>query len=155
MKSIRLNIRANAFDGKTPIPSSARIVDNSTTMSHDLFGQGAQGLGKFGVLRMTDLVGHQVIAATDHVFVAWIGHSGQAGVTSLIARRYQVVAGKRVGVGPARECNPSANTGPITSFGLRPGDELTLASNRSGDQIVALALFVGTAVEVENLLTRK
>lgn len=155
MKSIRLNIRANAFDGKTAIPSSARVTYNSTTASHDLLGQGTQALGKFGVLRMTDLVGSQVIAATDHVYVAWVGHSGQAGVTSLVVRCYQVSAGKRVAVGPARECDPSANTGPITSFGLRPGDELTLTSNGTGDQIVSLALLVGTAVEVENLLHRQ
>lgn len=153
MKSIRLNIRATTFDGKTPLPSSGRISYNPSSASHDI-GQGGSPLGRFGVLRMADLVEHGVIAASDHVYAAWVGHSGQAGVTSLIVRCYQQAAGRRVGAGPAHECDPSAGTGPVSSFGLRPRDELTLTSNASGDQIVALALLAGSAAEVESLLHR-
>src|SRR5690606_16049794 len=59
MKSIRLNIRALAFDGKTPLPAGGRITYNSSTKSHEL---GGSPLAKYGLLRMKDLIDHDVIA---------------------------------------------------------------------------------------------
>jgi hypothetical protein len=149
MKSMRLNIRALAFDGKTPLSSNGRIAYNSKTASHDLVSG-----GKLGLLRMTDLVAHKVIAATDHVYVAWVGHSGQAGVTSFVVSSAHVANGRRASTGAALESDPSAGTGPVGPFALRPNDELVLTSNAGGDQVVALAIFAGTAVEVESLLNR-
>jgi hypothetical protein len=154
MKSIRLNIRALAFDGKTSLPSAGRIVYNSKTNSHDVTGSGGASLAKFGVLRMRDLVVHEVIAATDYAYASWVGHSGQAGVTSFVARSYYEVRGQRVSTSPALESDPSTGTGPVGPFSLRPSDELALTGNAGGEQIVALELLVGTVAEVESLFKR-
>lgn len=154
MKSIRLDIRALAFDGKTPLPSNQRIACNSKPASHCVVG-GGSALPKFGVLRMSDLVAHEVIAATDHVYAAWVGHSGQAGVTSFVVRSQNGAKGRRISTGSTQESDPSAGTGPVGPFALRPTDELVLTSNGGGEQIVALAIFAGTAVEVESLLNRR
>lgn len=154
MKSIRLNIRALAFDGTTPLPSNQQIAYNRKTGSHCVIG-GRNALGKFGVLRMSDLVAHEVIAATDHVYAAWVGHSGQAGVTNFGVRSQHVAKGRRITTSTAQESDPSAGTGPLGPFTLRPTDELVLTSNHGGEQIVALAIFAGTAVEVESLLNRR
>lgn len=152
MKSIRLNIRAHAFDGKTPLPSGGRITYNSQTRSHDIGASGA--LTKYGVLRMSDLVEHELIAATDHAYASWVGHSGQAGVSSFVARSQHVVQGKRISTSTALTSDPGAGTGPVGPFTLRPTDELVLTSNAAGEQIVALELLVGTAAEVESLIDR-
>jgi hypothetical protein len=154
MKSLRLNIRALAFDGTTPLPSNAQTTYNSKTASHYVVGGGG-ALRKFGVLRMSDLVARDVIAATDHVYAAWVGHSGEAGVTSFIVSSQNVTQGRRVSTGSVQESDPSAGTGPVGPFALRPTDELVLTSNGRGEQIVALAIFAGTAVEVESLLNRR
>jgi len=151
MKSIRLNIRALAFDGKTPLPAGGRITYNSSTHCHEL---GGGPLAKYGLLRMKDLIDHDVIAASNHVYVSWVGHSGQAGVTSFAARSYHVTQGRKVSTSPARDSNPGAHTGPVGPFTLRPTDELALTSNGGGEQIVALELLVGTAAEVEALIAR-
>lgn len=151
MKSIRLNIRALGFDGNTSIPSSGRIIYNPKTNSHDLFGADGGPLRKLGVLGMQDLVDQALIAASDHVYASWVGHSGQAGVTSFVVRSYHRAAGRRVSTSPARESDPSAGTGPVGPFALRPFDELVLTSNARGEQIVALAILTGTAAAVERL----
>jgi hypothetical protein len=152
---LRLNIRALAFDGKTPLPSNERIIHNAKTASHDLVGRLGSALSKIGVLRMSDLVAHDVIAPTDHVHVTWVGHSGHAAVTSFVVRSQHVSKGQRVSSSVVRECDPSAGTGPVGPFTLRPTDELVLTSNAGGDQIVALAILAGTATEVERLLNRE
>jgi hypothetical protein len=154
MKSIRLDIRALAFDGKTLLPSNQRITHNPKPVSHCVIG-GGSALNKFGVLRMSDLVEHEVITATDHVYVAWVGHSGQSGVTSFVVRSQNRAKGRQVCTGSTQESDPSAGTGPVGPFALRPTDELVLTSNGGGEQIVALEIFAGTAVEVENLLSRR
>lgn len=154
MKSIRLNIRALSFDGKTPLSSSDRITYNLIAGSHDLVGHSGSPLGKFGLLRMSDLVAHEVIAATDHVYAAWVGHSGQAGITSFVVCSYHVTAGRRVSTSPPRERNPSDGAGPVGPFVLRPTDELVLTSDVRGEQLAALAILAGTAAEVESLLSR-
>jgi hypothetical protein len=154
MKSLRLNIRALSFDGKTPLSSNGRITYNSKTDGHDLIAQSSSSLGKFGLLRMSDLVAQKVIAATDHVYASWIGHSGQAGVTSFVVRSYRLALGRRIATSAAQESDPSIGTGPVGPFALRPTDELVLTSNATGEQLVALALLTGTAVEVESLVNR-
>jgi hypothetical protein len=152
MKSMRLNIRALAFDGKTPLSSNERITYNSKMASHCVVGSGA--LRKFGVLRMSDLVKHEVIGPADHVYAAWVGHSGEAGVTSFVVSSQNVAKGQRVSTSSTQESDPSAGTGPVGPFALRPADELVLTSNGGGEQLVALEIFAGTAVEVEGLLNR-
>ena len=155
MKSIRLNIRALVFDGKTSLPSSERITYNSRTRSHDVQGQRGSALSKFGLLRMSDLVAHGVLAPTDHAYAAWVGHSGQAGVTSYVVRSYDVAQGRRISTSPAREGDPTTSAGPVGPFALQPSDELVLTSNAKGEQIIALEIFAGTAVEVESLFSRE
>ena len=118
MKSIRLNIRARSFDAKEPIPSSGRITQSSTVGSYDLVGQGSSPLTKLGLLRMRDLVAHDLIGSTDHVVVSWAGHSGQAGVTSFVVRSYHVAQGRRVSTSPAREIDPSAGKRRSRSYAM-------------------------------------
>ena len=154
MKSLRLNIRALAFDGKTPLPSKQQITSNSKAPDLYVVG-GSNALSKFGVLRMSDLVAREVIDATDHVYAAWVGHSGQAEVTSFVVRSQNLTNGRRVSTGSEQQSDPSAGTGPVGPFALRPTDELVLTSNAPGEQIVALAIFAGTALEVESLLNRR
>ncbi|MFO7567168.1 MAG: hypothetical protein R6X02_31270 [Enhygromyxa sp.] len=120
-----------------------------------MIGSGGGSLRKLGVLRMQDLVAHGVIAASDHVYAAWIAHSGQAGVTSFAVQSYHRAAGGRVSTSPQQHGDPSAGTGPLGPLSLRPSDELVLTSNAGGEQIVALALLVGTADQVEGLINRK
>ncbi|HVH98117.1 MAG TPA: hypothetical protein VM869_05395, partial [Enhygromyxa sp.] len=154
MKSIALNIRALVFDGQTPPPADARIVYNAKSDSHDLVGFAGNSLGKIGLLRMRDLLAHELIGATDHVYVSWAGHSGQAGVTSFAVRSCHVALGRQVHTSPEREVDPSTGTARVGPFALGYTDELVLSSDAKGDQVVTLALLIGTAVEVERLLKR-
>lgn len=154
MKSIRLNIRALAFDGKTPIPAGARIIYNSSAGSHDLVGSSSGLIGKFGVLRMKDLVAHGLIAAAESAYVSWAGHSGQAGVTSFEVRSCHLAFGRQIDTSPTRRTNPGAATGQVGPFVLGPTDELLLVSNAGGEQLVTIELLTGAVVEVERMLNR-
>jgi hypothetical protein len=154
MKSIRLNIRALAFDGNTSLPSSRRINYNSEADAHELAGSGGSPLGKLGVLRMTDLIALEVISATDHAYVSRVAHSGQAGVTNFAVRSCHVGFKRQISTSPTRETNPSTGASQVGPFALGPTDELVLTSNGNGEQSVTLALMVGTAIEVERLIDR-
>lgn len=154
MKSIRLNIRALAFDGKTSLPSSGRLNYNSEADAYALVGSGGSPLGKFGVLHMRDLIALEVISATDHAYVSRVAHSGQAGVTNFVVRSCHVGLKRQVSTSPTWETDPSTGASQVGPFALGPTDELVLTSNGDGEQSVTLALLVGTAIEVERLIDR-
>jgi hypothetical protein len=149
MKPIRLNIRALALDGKTPLSASAQITYDAQMDSHALAAQGGGPFAKIGVLRMRDLVAHGLIGATDHVYVSWAGHGGK--VTSFTVCSYHSAPRGRVSTSPVRQSNPSAGVSQVGPFVLGPSDELVLTSSSKGEQLVTLALLRGTAAEVESM----
>lgn len=154
-KSIRLDIRVEALDGTTELPTDALITYDADTGAYAVTAADGSPLAALGVLRLSDLLAFNIISSNDSAYVPFLSHAGNGGTTNFQVQSFHLAFGAtRCSTSEVNAIDPSTGVGQIGPFALGPTDVLAFASNGAVDQTMTIALVSGDALEVEGLLNR-